>query len=172
VSDSTLTETPLAVDSTPVFDLVGPIFKLYRLLANEREAAAKREGDARRQFQEQLYAEYKRLALVAAEGFHLQRTVQSVEEALQAAGLDTELRRLRLMLARFEQALKHARAEVEVLDGCGLTEEIASSVEVIAFVEGGVSETRVKDTVEPRVKVDGQVILLGKVVTEVPRQDR
>lgn len=161
-------DLPLQVHSEPALDLPEKAFALCRQHAKERTEREQVEREATARCDERLRMERRRLAAVGAEAFHWRRTVASLEEPLRSAGLEADLQRLQLMLDRMDRTLRQHGVVVEALEG-RLLEEVADTVEVLAPVPDDVATACVRETVEPLVSVDGEIITMAKIITSVPR---
>jgi hypothetical protein len=172
MSEPQFDEEPLPVGSERGVVLVEKVFAVYGQLRKEREVAARALQDAERARDEERRAFRKRLANVAVEVFHLRRCVAAMAEAMNGAGLLREMNRLELVVKRFDQALEREAIAVEALDGREIDAALAEAVVVDGYAPADVDVTRVSETLEPQVSVDGQVTRLARVISAVPRESR
>jgi hypothetical protein len=164
-----LDDSPLPTSGTALGNLAEQVFVLYRQLAKQRDACDK-EMKRAAEAQDTLARRYRvRLATVGAEAFHLRRCVSSLTAAMQDAGLTRELARLELLVKRFNQVLQEQTIEVHLLDGVEPGEDLAEVMEVLGAVPMPVERPRIRETVAPLVKVDGEIVLPPTVIMEVPR---
>lgn len=161
-------EPALELTNAGTWPLSQRVFGLHRTLAKQQE-----EADARLQAADAVHAEALdklrlRLARLAAEVFQLERFVASAVQPLDAADLAPLRGRLQMVLARFRQAMTAQHVELPALEGEPLEGLLAEMAEVIAAVPGATNVPRVKEVIEPLVRVDGAVVLRPTVIVEVP----
>jgi hypothetical protein len=168
VADHVFDDPALPVSSTPTAALTELVFVVYRELDRTRRQVQQQANATSAAASEHAQECRRRLAGVAAEAFHLRRTVDTLRQRMRDAGLDRELSRLDLMIKRYDGVLHRHGIRVETLDGRPLDDELAALVDVESFVHGPVDAARIRQTLEPLVIIDDQVVLRPKVVTEVP----
>jgi hypothetical protein len=171
VADHSFDDAPVPVSSAPAGSLPELVFGVYRELDRARRQLDQQSSASRAEAADLVNGIKRRLAHVAAEALHLRRTAASVREPLRAAGLDRELNRFELMVKRFDTVLERYGVRVETLDGREVDDQLADLIDVESYVYGPVATPRVRETLEPLVLVDDQVVLRPKVVTEVPRRE-
>lgn len=163
----TFEDASLPVCSRPQETLTEEVFGVYRQLAKAQKAMATQQEQARQEAEAGQRKLRQRLANLGVEAFHLRRCVATLRAPLDTAGLGKELKRLELLVKRFDQTLHHNGVEVDALEGRAL-DEVAEVVEVAASVPADVQSACVHETIDPLVTVDGQVLRLAKVISAVP----
>lgn len=158
----------MPVGSDPPIALTEKVFGLYRQLGQAREDCERQLGAVRNESDESHRQLRRRLADLGAEVFYLRRCVASLEGPLRQAGLEREIKRLELLLKRFDQALRDTGVQVESLDGRDLDDALAELIEVTGHFPAEVQTARVHETLDPLVTVDGQVLRFAKVISAVP----
>ena len=161
-------DAALQVEAGDSADLPAKVFGLYRQFAKQAEAHANELRSIQAKSDKVQAADRVRLAKLGAEVFHFGRCIASLTDALNAAGLSRELSRLDQMMKRFTLALTDGGIVIESLDGLPVNDELAEIIEVLGAIPGAVDQPRIKETLEPLIKVDGCIVLRPRVITEVP----
>lgn len=158
----------LSVGSGPISSLSEAIFGLYRQLAKAGEAAMQERERLKKEAEEACGNFRRRLANVSAEVFHLRKCVATVNEPMRRAGLEKNVHSLEVLVEKFDHTLDRNGVQVLSLNGRALDDQLYEIVEVIASVPTDTAVARVRETIEPLVIVEGQMVLFPKVIKEVP----
>lgn len=156
----------LSAPPTAMFDIAWNLYKQNASLTEELQ-------NCRKQAAEEVEAGWKKihhtLAQLAAERFEFERVMERTRADLGKNKLRKLKQILNLHRKRWDNVLKRLEIEIVDLQGMVLSEELAAVIEVESAVPNSkVTETTVRETLSPLIKMRGELIGIGRVVTSVP----
>jgi hypothetical protein len=153
-------------------NIEGETLALYQKLAEAVRAVE--ESDRRRE--EELAGVTDRflslIASLAGERFEFERLVRRMVPELVRMEAAELIKALDLFQRAWDQTLRRNKIEVLDISGWTLTDEIAEEIEVKGHVsDSGVTQTKVRETLAPLVRIEGRTIATAKVITSVAARE-